>query len=124
MSSAGSHQGLESVKGKFSMKVEVKGRKTGIPRFANLFFILLESKIYARTRFDKNWLENTRVNPNVKITISNYSIQLKAVELTEISESEGSRISKAFRRKYSVLDYLVLWFLIRGKIRYVRFDPL
>jgi hypothetical protein len=114
---------LNKRKGKFSMKVTAKGRKTGIARSANLWFILFEDgKIYARTRYDKDWLKNSVVNPEVVVTISDFGFKAVAEELTEIQSIDLLKLRKSFKGKYGILDYFVRNFLIRKKERFVRFS--
>ncbi len=115
------HQGIEKLKNKFSMRVQIKGRKTGILRSANLFFVFLDGKIFARTSYDKNWLKNAVANADATITISGFLFRTTSKDLKDLGETETLKLRKAFRQKYRFMDYFVLWFLIRGKERFVEF---
>jgi uncharacterized pyridoxamine 5'-phosphate oxidase family protein len=114
---------IEKREKKWSMKVIVKGRKTGTPRKANVWFFFRDSKIYARTAYDRNWLKNVVANPNVTIIISDFGFQAVGEELNNIQNVDALRLRRDFRQKYRYMDYFVLWFIIRGKETFVRFNP-
>jgi len=94
---------IESVKGKYTLKLTITGRKTGLKRVTTIWFGILDGRLYVSSgRGERSdWVRNIKNNPRVEVNIGEATAQGTA---TIIHDSQiKKRLRKLYWKKYHVL---------------------
>ncbi len=103
---------LEKAKSKWSIILNIKGRKTGIQRPKRMWFIFVENRLFIRTSHRTQWSKNLRINPKITVDLGNINFEAKANEVNE--KILLQKLHKEYRRRYHVFNIVSKLFMLRG----------
>jgi deazaflavin-dependent oxidoreductase (nitroreductase family) len=100
---------LISVVGKHVLYLTTVGRRTGLPREIEIWFVVWCKRLYlfAETREAAGWVKNIRRNPNVTVRIGEWHCDGMARVLDRLADSElWGQVAAIALRKYGWSDGL------------------
>jgi deazaflavin-dependent oxidoreductase (nitroreductase family) len=100
---------LESVADKQVLYLTTVGRRTGLPREIEIWFVVWCERLYlfAETREAAGWVRNIRRNPKVKVRIREWNIEAMARVLDPRADRKlWDRVAAIANRKYGWGDGL------------------
>ena len=100
---------LESVADKQVLYLTTVGRRTGLPREIEIWFVLWCDRLYlfAETREAAGWVKNIRRNPKVKVRIGEWRIDATARVLDPHTDRKlWDQVAAIANRKYGWGDGL------------------
>ena len=100
---------LESVKDSRVLYLTTVGRRTGLPREIEIWFVICCERLYlfAETGEAANWVKNVRRNPKVSVRIGEWRIDATARVLDRQSDRKlWNQVAAIANRKYGWGDGL------------------
>ena len=100
---------LKALTNKREIEITVKGRRTQKTHSTPVWFVDQKNKIYLLPvkGSDTNWYKNTRVNPNMTLTVDKKSLQVKAKPMDE--PNRVKEVINLFGAKYGA-DEIKRWY--------------